>query len=55
MAVKDLKKAESWDQPAVFALAVIMVVVGGIAFLSWGASSLHLTGLLGLLKGGVVQ
>lgn len=43
------------DQPIVFALAIIFVVCGGIALLSWLFASLHWTGPLGLMKGGVVS
>lgn len=44
-----------FDQPIVFAVSIIFVVVGGIALLSWMFSSLHWTGPLGLVKGGVVS
>lgn len=46
-------KTTDFDQPIVFAFAIIMVVVGGMALLSWLFSSLHWTGPLGLVKGGV--
>jgi hypothetical protein len=46
----DLKR---FDQPLVFAVAITFTVVGMIALMSWGARSMGLTGLLGLLKGGV--
>jgi hypothetical protein len=41
------------DQPIVFAISIIFVVVGGIALFSWGFKSLGWTGPLGLFKGGV--
>jgi hypothetical protein len=42
------------DQPLIFAFAIIMVVVGGMALLSWLFCKLKWTGPLGLVKGGVV-
>jgi hypothetical protein len=48
-------KLESFDQPIVFAIAIIMVVVGGIGLMGWLFSSLNLTGPLSLVKGGVVS
>jgi hypothetical protein len=48
-------KLESFDQPLVFALAITFVVLGMMALLGWGFASLHWTGPLGLIKGGVVQ
>jgi hypothetical protein len=50
-----MAKLESFDQPIVFALSVTMVVLGMMALLGWLFASLHWTGPLGLLKGGVVQ
>lgn len=49
----DLLKAETWDQPLVFAFAVFFVVIGLTAVTSWFAQSMGWTGLLSLLKGGV--
>jgi len=46
-------KLTDFDQPLVFVFAVTMAVVGMMAVLSWGFASLHWTGPLGLLKGGV--
>ena len=43
------------DQPIIFALAIIMVVAGGFALLSWLFKSLGWSGPLGLMKGGVMQ
>lgn len=53
MAVKE--KVKKLDQPIVFALAITLVVVGMISVLSWAAAALHMTGPMGVLKGGVVQ
>lgn len=51
MAVAE--KVQKLDQPIVFALAITLTVLGMMAFLSWGFSSLGWTGPLGLVKGGV--
>ena len=48
-------KLEQFDQPLVFAVAITFTVLGMVALMSWGAAKFRLTGLLGLLKGGVVQ
>lgn len=48
----DLKEL---DQPIVFAFSVTFVVLGMMALLGWLFASLHWTGPLGLVKGGVVQ
>ncbi len=45
---------EKFDQPLVFALAITFTVIGMMAVLSWLFSTLHWTGPLGLMKGGVV-
>lgn len=45
----------SFDQPLVFAVSITFVVLGMMAFLSWFFASVHWTGPLGLVKGGVVQ
>jgi hypothetical protein len=50
MAESKLKKL---DKPVVFALAITFTVIGTIAIMSWLFSSLHWTGPLGLMKGGV--
>lgn len=42
------------DQPLVFAFAITFTVIGMMAVLSWAFSSLHWTGPLGLVKGGVM-
>jgi hypothetical protein len=47
--------SKSFDQPIVLLLAVFMGVFGLAAVFSWLFASLHWTGPLGLLKGGVVQ
>lgn len=46
---------EKFDQPIVFAVAITFTVVGMMAVLGWLFSSLHWTGPLGLIKGGVMQ
>jgi hypothetical protein len=46
-------KAEKLDHPLVFLFAITIGVVGMMAVMSWGFSSLHWTGPLGLIKGGV--
>jgi hypothetical protein len=46
---------EKFDQPLVFAVAITFTVLGMVALMSWAAVKFNLTGLLGLLKGGVVQ
>jgi hypothetical protein len=48
-----MPKLTDLDQPLVFAFAITFTVVGMIAVLSWLFASLHLTGPLGLLKGGM--
>lgn len=45
---------EKMDQPLVFAFAITFVVIGMMAVLSWVFASLHWTGPLGLVKGGVM-
>lgn len=45
---------ERFDQPLVFAFAITFTVLGMMAVLSWLFSSLHWTGPLGLVKGGVM-
>lgn len=47
-----MAKLKDFDQPIVFGIAVTFVVVGMMAFMSWGFASLKWTGPLGLLKGG---
>jgi hypothetical protein len=47
--------AGAFDQPLVFAVAITLTVVGMMAMLGWFFASVHWTGPLGLLKGGVVQ
>jgi hypothetical protein len=42
------------DQPIVFAFAVTFTVIGMMAVLGWAFASLHWTGPLGLVKGGVM-
>jgi hypothetical protein len=44
---------EKFDQPLVFAFAITFTVVGMMAVLSWAFSSMHWSGPLGLLKGGM--
>jgi hypothetical protein len=43
------------DQPIIFAVAITFTVVGAIALLSWLFATLHWTGPLGLMKGGVAN
>lgn len=45
---------ETFDNSLVFSIAIFLVVVGLWGIASWGFSSLHWTGPLSLLKGGVV-
>jgi hypothetical protein len=45
----------SLDQPLVFAFAITFTVVGMIAMMGWAFASLHWTGPLSLVKGGVMQ
>jgi hypothetical protein len=40
------------DHPLVFLLVITLGVIGMTSLLSWGFSSLHWTGPLGLVKGG---
>jgi hypothetical protein len=47
--------AGSFDQPLVFAAAITFTVIGMMALLGWFFASMHWTGPLGLVKGGVVQ
>jgi hypothetical protein len=47
-------KLEEFDQPLVFAFAITFTVVGMIAVLGWLFASLHWTGPLSLVKGGVM-
>lgn len=43
-----------YDQPLVFAFAITFTVIGMMALLSWAFASLHWSGPLGLVKGGVL-
>lgn len=45
---------EKMDQPLVFAFAITFTVIGMMALLGWVFASLHWTGPLGLVKGGVM-
>lgn len=45
---------EKFDQPLVFAFAITFTVIGMMALLSWIFASLHWSGPLGLVKGGVL-
>jgi hypothetical protein len=47
-------KAEDFDHPLVFAVAITFTVLGMMAFLGWFFASVHWTGPLGLVKGGVL-
>lgn len=49
-----MPKLVDFDQPIVFALAIVLIAVGGAAFLSWLFASLGWGGPLGLVKGGVM-
>jgi hypothetical protein len=46
-------KIENFDHPLVFLFAITLGVVGMMSVLSWGFASLHWSGPLGLVKGGV--
>jgi hypothetical protein len=46
---------ESLDHPLVFSFTMAILVIAWIALLSWFFSATHMTGPLGLVKGGVVQ
>jgi hypothetical protein len=48
-------KLKKLDKPIIFAVSITFVVVGMLALLGWIFSSLHWTGPLGLVKGGVVN
>jgi hypothetical protein len=43
-----------YDQPLIFAFAITFTVIGMMALLSWAFASMHWTGPLGLVKGGVM-
>lgn len=45
---------EKMDQPLIFAFAITFTVIGMMALLGWVFASLHWTGPLGLVKGGVM-
>lgn len=47
-------KLGNLDQPIVFAIAITFTVIGMMAFLSWGFSTMKWSGPLGLVKGGVM-
>lgn len=47
------KVLDNLDQPLVFAFAITFTVLGMMAILGWLFASLHWTGPLGLVKGGV--
>jgi len=51
----DTTKLKKFDKPVVFAISITLVVVGTLSLMSWAFQSLHWTGPLGLVKGGVVQ
>lgn len=44
--------AGDFDQPIVFALTILFIVMGGLALFSWLFAKTGLTGPLGLAKGG---
>lgn len=44
---------KDFDHPVLLLFFITLGVVGMIGLLSWGAQRFQLTGLLGLLKGGV--
>lgn len=46
-------KLKKLDKPIVFAIAITLVVVGMMSIMSWAFSAWHLSGPLGVLKGGV--
>ena len=45
---------EKLDQPLVFAFAITFTVLGMMAIMGWVFASLHWTGPLGVVKGGVM-
>lgn len=45
---------EKLDQPLVFAFAITFTVLGMMSIMGWAFSSLHWTGPLGVVKGGVM-
>lgn len=48
-------KLKKLDKPIIFAISITLVVIGMMSLWSWAAVSMHLTGPLGVLKGGVIQ
>lgn len=46
---------EHFDHPLVFLVVITLGVIAMMAIISWGLSAAHLTGPLGLFKGGVVN
>lgn len=49
-----MAELNKYDQPLVFAFAITFTVIGMMALLSWAFASLHWSGPLGLVKGGVM-
>jgi hypothetical protein len=50
-----LVTSEKLDHPLVFLFVITLGVIAMMAIISWGLSSAHITGPLGLFKGGVVN
>lgn len=48
-------RAEQFDQPLIFAISITFVVLGMMALMGWFFASVHWTGPLGLVKGGVMR
>jgi hypothetical protein len=48
-------KVEDWDHPLMFLFVMTLGVFAMGGLISWGLSSVNLTGPLSLFKGGVVQ
>ena len=49
-----MAELSKYDQPLIFAFAITFTVIGMMALLSWAFASMHWTGPLGLVKGGVM-
>lgn len=48
-------KTDDFDHPLVFLFVITLGVIAMMSVISWGLSCAHITGPLGLFKGGVVQ
>jgi hypothetical protein len=47
-------KTDDLDHPLIFLVVITLGVVAMMSLMSWGLSTAHLTGPLGLFKGGTV-